>query len=113
MSGAWFFTPRSPRMATACEQDIRTQEKEHSEMTKLRELFNLPERVNPGDFVLKLSDVVDHPDIALKDYVVTDQLARCFDDALALVQSAVTSRESKATSLHGSFGAGKSRFMAV
>ncbi|MBZ5659872.1 MAG: phage resistance protein [Acidobacteriia bacterium] len=82
-------------------------------MTKLRDLFDLPERVNPGDFVLKLSDVVDHPDAALKDYVVTDQLARCFDDALSLVESAITSRESKATYLHGSFGAGKSHFMAV
>jgi hypothetical protein len=40
-------------------------------MTTLRDLFDLPERVNPGDFVLKLSDVVDHPDAALKDYVVT------------------------------------------
>jgi hypothetical protein len=82
-------------------------------MTKLRDLFDLPERVNPGDFVLKLSDVVDHPDVALKDYVVTEQLARCFDDALGLVESAITSRESKATYLHGSFGAGKSHFMAV
>ena len=72
-----------------------------------------PERVNPGDFVLKLSDVVDHPDAALKDYVVTDQLARCFDDAMGLVESAITSHESKATYLHGSFGAGKSHFMAV
>ena len=54
------------------------------------------ERVNPGDFVLKLSDVVEHPDAALEDYVVTDQLARCFDEALGLVESAVTSRESKA-----------------
>jgi hypothetical protein len=82
-------------------------------MTKLRDLFDLPERVNPGDFVLKLSDVVDHPDAALKDYVVTDQLARCFDDAMSLVESAITSHESKATYLHGSFGAGKSHFMAV
>jgi hypothetical protein len=82
-------------------------------MTTLRDLFDLPERVNPGDFVLKLSDVVDHPDAALKDYVVTDQLARCFDDAMALVESAITSRESMATYLHGSFGAGKSHFMAV
>ncbi len=82
-------------------------------MTKLRDLFDLPERVNPGDFVLKLSDVVDHPDAALKDYVVTDQLAKCFDDAMGLVESAITSRESKATYLHGSFGAGKSHFMAV
>jgi predicted ATPase len=80
---------------------------------KLRDLFDLPERVNPGDFVLKLSDVVGDPSAALKDYVVTDQLARCFDEALGLVESAVTSRESKATYLHGSFGAGKSHFMAV
>ena len=82
-------------------------------MTKLRDLFDLPEHVNPGDFVVKLSDVVQHPGEALKDYVVTDQLAQCFDDALALVKSAVTTGESKATYLHGSFGAGKSHFMAV
>lgn len=35
--------------------------------TKLRDLFDLPDRVNPGDFVLKLSDVVGHPAEALKD----------------------------------------------
>jgi hypothetical protein len=79
----------------------------------LRDLFDLPEHVNPGDFVLKLSEVVDRPDQALKDYVVTDQLAKCFDDALALVQSGLASNESKATYLHGSFGAGKSHFMAI
>jgi hypothetical protein len=82
-------------------------------MTKLRDIFDLPERVNSGDFVLKLSDVVDNPDAALKDYVVTDQLAESFDRALGLVKSALTSGESKATYLHGSFGAGKSHFMAV
>jgi predicted ATPase len=82
-------------------------------MTTLRDLFDLPERVNPGDFVLKLSEVVDHPDQALKDYVVTDQLTRCFDEALGLVQSGLTSGQSKATYLHGSFGTGKSHFMAV
>ncbi len=81
--------------------------------SKLRDLFDLPDRVNPGDFVLKLSDVVGHPAEALKDYLVTDQLAKCFDDALGLVESAVSSGESKATYLHGSFGAGKSHFMAV
>ena len=100
-------------LATARGYDKSTQEKEQSEMTKLRDLFDLPEHVNPGDFVLKLSDVVDHPDAALKDYVVTDQLAICFDDAMGLVESAINSRESKATYLHGSFGAGKSHFMAV
>lgn len=79
----------------------------------LRDLFDLPEHVNPGDFVLKLSEVVDHPDQALKDYVVTDQLAKCFDHALGLVQSGLASNESKATYLHGSFGSGKSHFMAI
>lgn len=79
----------------------------------LRDLFDLPEHVNPGDFVLKLSEVIDQPDHALKDYVVTDQLAKCFDDALNLVQSGLSSNESKATYLHGSFGAGKSHFMAI
>src|SRR5260370_42465390 len=113
MSGVGIHAARSPRLATPCGHHKRTHEKEQSKMTTLRELFNLPERVNPGDFVLKLSDVVDHPDVVLKDYVVTDQLAKCFDDALALVESAVTSRETKATYLHGSFGAGKSHFMAV
>jgi hypothetical protein len=82
-------------------------------MTKLGDLFELPERVNPSDFVLKLSEVVDSPETALRDYFVTDQLAVCFDEALGLVESAITSRESKATYLHGSFGAGKSHFMAV
>ena len=98
-------------MAAACNCDAAPEIT--TIMTTLRDLFDLPERVNPGDFVLKLSDVVDHPDAALKDYVVTDQLARCFDDALGLVESALTSHESKATYLHGSFGAGKSHFMAV
>src|SRR5437867_10489778 len=99
MSGTWLLPTRSPRLATAWRHDGEPQEKEQSNMTTLRDLFDLPERVNPGDFVLKLSDVVDHPDAALKDYVVTDQLARCFDEAIGLVESALTSQESKATYL--------------
>ena len=99
-------------MATSRHNET-TREADPDTMTKLRDIFDLPERVNPGDFVLKLSEVVDHPNAALKDYVVTDQLAKCFDDAMGLVKSAMTSRESKATYLHGSFGAGKSHFMAV
>src|ERR1700722_17203898 len=106
-------TARGSSLGTDFRHEYNPQEKEQSTMTKLRDLFDLPERVNPGDFVLKLSDVVDNPDAALKDYVVTDQLAKCFDEALSLVKSAITSRESKATYLHGSFGAGKSHFMAV
>ena len=37
----------------------------------------------------------------------------CFDDALGFIRSAVDSVNSKACYLHGSFGAGKSHFMAV
>src|SRR5712692_7076592 len=111
MSGTGLLARGSSCMATAGDHGTAPP-KGKDFMTTLRDLFDLPERVNPGDFVLKLSDVVDHPDAALKDYVVTDQLARCFDDAMGLVESAITSRESKATYLHGSFGAGKSHFMA-
>jgi hypothetical protein len=38
---------------------------------------------------------------------------KCFDQALDFVRDAVSRRTSKATYLHGSFGSGKSHFMAV
>ena len=81
--------------------------------TYIKELINIPERVHQGDFVLKLADGVKDADATLADYVVTPELARCFDDALSFIQSAVGSRSSKAAYLHGSFGSGKSHFMAV
>jgi hypothetical protein len=49
----------------------------------------------------------------VRDYVVTPQLVRCFDQALGIVKSALESRASKGACLHGSFGAGKSHFMAM
>ena len=81
--------------------------------TLLREVIEIPERVHRGDFVLRLAEGVTHPRETLGDYVVTEQLARCFDDALAFIRSAVEGRSSKAAYLHGSFGSGKSHFMAV
>ncbi|MCA9687219.1 MAG: hypothetical protein KC457_33980, partial [Myxococcales bacterium] len=63
--------------------------------------------------MLKLADGVAHPDATLAQYVVTEQLARCFDTALDFIHAAVDSGSSKATYLHGSFGSGKSHFMAV
>ena len=82
-------------------------------MTLLRELIDIPDRVHKGDFVLKLTEGVLDPAATLRDYVVTEQLAAAFDRALQLIESAVASRGSKATYLHGSFGSGKSHFMAV
>jgi hypothetical protein len=82
-------------------------------MTLLRELIDIPEQVHRGDFVLRLTEGVTRPTETLRSYVVTDQLRACFDDALAFIRSALESRSSKAAYLHGSFGSGKSHFMAV
>src|SRR3954468_12874026 len=78
----------------------------------LRDLIDIPERVHAGDFVLTLSKGVGE-ESTIREYVVTPQLADCFDQALGLVQSAVEGRSSKAAYLDGSFGSGKSHFMAV
>src|SRR5512135_644803 len=82
-------------------------------MTLLRDLIVIPERVHQGDFVLKLTDGVSHPGETLRDYVVTPQLVQCFDNALAFIRQAIETHSSKAAYLHGSFGSGKSHFMAV
>ena len=79
----------------------------------ISELLDLPERVRKGDFVLNLAKGVTEPEKTLEQYVVTPQLAECFNDALSLIKTAVTAGNSKAAYLHGSFGSGKSHFMAV
>ncbi|MGI6418249.1 MAG: DUF6079 family protein [Thermoguttaceae bacterium] len=82
-------------------------------MTLLKDLINIPERVQTGDYVLKLAEGVRRADETLRDYVVTPELREAFDDALAFIHSALESNTSKAAYLHGSFGSGKSHFMAV
>lgn len=77
------------------------------------DIIDVPERVRKGDFVLNLSRGVTEPDQTLHQYVVTPQLAACFDDALGFIRSAIDAANSKACYLHGSFGSGKSHFMAV
>ncbi|MBE1530889.1 phage resistance protein [Actinomadura algeriensis] len=78
----------------------------------LRDLIEIPERVHAGDFVLQLAKGVGE-DSTLRDYVVTDQLKGCFDEALGIIHSTVTGQQSRAVYLDGSFGSGKSHFMAV
>jgi hypothetical protein len=82
-------------------------------VTLIRELISIPERVHQGDFVLKLSEGVRAAEETLGNYVVTPQLAQAFDNALDFIKSALATRQSKAAYLHGSFGSGKSHFMAV
>ncbi len=84
-------------------------------MTLIRELINIPEVVNEGDFVLKLTSGVDpaHAAETVRQYVVTKDLEKAFDEALGLIASSVGDGESRAVYLHGSFGSGKSHFMAI
>lgn len=82
-------------------------------MTLLRELIDIPEYVDRGSFVLRLAEGVEDPEATLKSYVVTEQLVKCYDDALNFIKGALQGRTSRASYLHGSFGSGKSHFMAV
>jgi len=83
-------------------------------MTLISELIDIPTQVQDGDFVLKLTHGINvDPTGTVDDYVVTEQLAKAFDEALGLVASAIGDGESKAAYLQGSFGSGKSHFMAM
>jgi hypothetical protein len=82
-------------------------------MTLLKDLIDIPDHVQKGDFVLRLTEGVIRADETLRDYVVTPELTGCFDNALSFIRSALQTTTSKATYLHGSFGSGKSHFMAV
>src|SRR5207302_1682373 len=109
---AWADPGRHPQLAVPPGDDPATGE--DVTMDKLiGELLILPERVRRGDFVLNLSRGVTEPEKTLDEYVVTPQLLESFDDALGFIRSAVDATNSKACYLHGSFGAGKSHFMAV
>jgi len=81
--------------------------------TLLRDLIHIPEAVQKGDFVMSLADGVSHAERTLDGYVVTEQLGEAFENAMTFIGSAVRDSKSKAAYLDGSFGAGKSHFMAV
>lgn len=82
-------------------------------MTLIKELIDIPERIHKGDFVLRLTEGVERATETLRNYVVTPQLRENFDHTLTFIKSALQQRSSKAAYLHGSFGSGKSHFMAV
>jgi hypothetical protein len=79
----------------------------------LRDLVEIPTSVQKSDFVVSLAQGITDAERTVGTYVVTDQLVTAFDQALSLVASAVADRRSKGAYLHGSFGSGKSHFMAV
>jgi uncharacterized protein DUF6079 len=83
--------------------------------TLLRDIIKIPETAGADDYVLRLTEGVGSGRLArtIDEYVVTDQLAEAFDSALSLVVSALRDDQSRAAFLSGSFGSGKSHFMAV
>ena len=50
-------------------------------MTLLSELIEIPEAVHKSDFVISLKSAIEDPTRTINDYVVTPQLAECFDAA--------------------------------
>ena len=86
-------------------------------MTYLKDLIDIRDHVGRGDFVLRLSEGVTDPVGTVKHYQVTPPLVKNFDEALGLIKGALMGpngrTSSKAAYLHGSFGSGKSHFMAI
>ncbi len=82
----------------------------------LRDVIDIPERADSNDYVLRLTDSTDddaHIRATLDDYVLTDSLISNFESAIELVGNALSKSTSRAAYLVGSFGSGKSHFMAV
>ncbi|MEU9867390.1 DUF6079 family protein [Actinomadura sp. NPDC048021] len=81
----------------------------------LRDLIPIKESISTSDYVLSLAEATtpEGAERALESYVLTDRLRDNFNEALDLIKAAVDGHTSKAAYLHGSFGSGKSHFMAV
>ena len=81
----------------------------------LREVLDIPVQAGAEDYVLRLTDSIEPDEVArtVDEYVVTPALAEAFDAALGLVAESLTSGVSRGAFLAGSFGSGKSHFMAI
>lgn len=81
--------------------------------TLVHDLLDLPEAVRKGDFVQGLTDGIAKPEATLRDYAITPKIVQSFQKALSILKSALDDNRSQAAYLDGSFGSGKSHFMAV
>lgn len=79
----------------------------------LRELIDLPKRVEAADFVIKLDEGVARHEQTIRDYVVTASIADAVGEGLDLVSGSLSRQSSRGAFLDGSFGSGKSHYMAV
>ena len=80
---------------------------------RVRDLFQIPERIGKMDFTVALADGIARADETVRTYVLTPQIVQAFDQALGLIDQAYRKKQSQSTYLHGSFGSGKSHFMAM
>ena len=80
---------------------------------RVKDLFDLPESIHRISFVEKLSEAVQTPKETAEKYVLTPPLVDAFDRSLKIVGSSLENQQSQAAYLHGSFGSGKSHFMAL
>ncbi len=80
---------------------------------RVKDLFTLPDTIHRIEFVEQLGRAVERPKTTADTYVVTPALLGAFDRSLGLVASALRDGRSRAAFLHGSFGSGKSHFMAL
>jgi hypothetical protein len=81
--------------------------------TRIHDLLDLPEAVRKGDFVQDLTGGIAQPERTVRDYAITPKIVQTFEHALSIIGSALRDGRSQAAYLHGSFGAGKSHFMAL
>ena len=81
--------------------------------TRIHDLLDLPEAVRKGDFVQDLTGGISNPERTVRDYAITPKIVQTFEHALSIIGSALRDGRSQAAYLHGSFGAGKSHFMAL
>lgn len=79
----------------------------------LRDAIVVPGAVHDDDFVMRIHEGVPAAAQTVKDYVVTEKIAAAIDEGLALAQAAMSRGNAKGAFIHGSFGAGKSHYMAV
>lgn len=80
---------------------------------RVKDLYDLPATVHKIAFVEQLTRAVGRPAETAATYVATPALVDSFDRGLEFVGAALRSERSHAAFLHGSFGSGKSHFMAM
>lgn len=82
-------------------------------MTQLQDLLDLPERIQKSQFVVTLEKGVGDPSSVFDHYAVTSEIHDAYDRALGFIKVAIADHQNVASYLHGSFGSGKSHFMAL